>query len=64
MPKGKAKWKRLSRKKDSSGDALYESIDENGVAILRINSFTTKEIGDYECRAGIFNKLKLCEIGV
>jgi hypothetical protein len=51
MPTGVARWKRLSRKKDSSGDANYESIEENGVSILRINSFTPKEVGDYECRA-------------
>lgn len=51
MPHGQARWKRLSRKKDSSGDANYESIEENGVAILRIKSFTLKDTGDYECRA-------------
>lgn len=51
MPHGKAKWKRLSRKRDSSGDANYESIEESGIAILRINSFTPKDVGDYECRA-------------
>jgi hypothetical protein len=51
MPHGKSKWKRLSRKEDASDDADYESVEENGISILRIKSVTPKLVGDYECKA-------------
>ncbi|KAI6200560.1 hypothetical protein M3Y96_00747000 [Aphelenchoides besseyi] len=51
MPRGSSRWQRLTRERDSNTRPLFDQVEENGIVLLLIESFTVQHQGDYECRA-------------
>jgi hypothetical protein len=47
MPRGTARWLRVSQK-DASEFSIFDQVEENGISLLKVKNFTALDVGDYQ----------------